>query len=237
MIYQCYFKKDQESTLFAEEPYEGFGLEPEVNETLFSSCPELEDSFVRLQLTEYACFLWHWRNNSEADWIGTTSHRQLDKFPHKFSSKKQLDNLVKDHGVVAWGQYNLFSVDQSPISLHRQTEACHPGLNEYMEQVLSKFGHELPEKWKTDTTGFFANYWVMRKDLFDDFMDFSWPMVKWSLENVKNSDYYRKQHVYGTVSNAKATGYFMERLFLVWYMKNGIKPFNPDTPQDLFHRV
>ena len=38
MIYQCYFRKDQ--PLFGEEPYESFGLEPEVNESLFSNCPE-----------------------------------------------------------------------------------------------------------------------------------------------------------------------------------------------------
>ncbi len=239
MIYQCYFKKDQQATLFEEEPYEGFGLEPEVNENLFSSCPELEDSFVRLQLTEYACFLWHWRNGSSEDnWFGTTSYRQLDKFSYKFSLKKQVDDLVKNHGVVAWGEYKLFSTDHSPITLHKQAEVCHPGLNEYVEMVFNKFGYKVPKRWKTDTSGFFANYWVMRKDLFNDFMEFSWPMVKWSLENVKDSDYYKKQTKYGTVSNEKATGYFMERLFILWYLLRGITPYNPSGVQaPLFHKV
>ena len=78
MIFQCYFKEDQ--TLFEEEPYKPFGVEPEVNDFLFSNCPELESSFNRLQLTEYSSYLWHWRNKSDLKWIGSTSYRQLDKF-------------------------------------------------------------------------------------------------------------------------------------------------------------
>jgi hypothetical protein len=63
-------------------------------------------------------------------------------------------------------------------------------------------------------------------------------MVKWSLENVKDSDYYKKQTEYGTVSNEKATGYFMERLFILWYLLRGIIPYNPSGGQSpLFHRV
>ena len=237
MIYQCYFKKDQEPTLFKEEPYTGFGVEPEVNQDLFLNCPELEEAFVRLQLTEYAAFLWHWRNDDGEDWFGTTSHRQLEKFDFKFQSKDQVDCLVKDHGVVAWGEYTLLNRLGTPISLKKQTEVCHPGLNEYMVDVLALHGHALPEAWDKTYRGFFANYWVMRKNLFKDFMEFSWPMVKWSLDNVKESDYYKKQINYGTVSNAKATGYFMERLFLIWYLNNGINPYNPFVPHPLSHNI
>jgi len=237
MIYQCYPKKENQKNLFQSDPYVGFGLEPDVNEDLFLNCPELEDPFVRMQLTEYACFLWHWRNDEGDDWFGTTSHRQLEKFPFKFDSKEQVDALIKDHGVVAWGEYNLLNRFGVPISLKRQTQACHPGLNEYMEKVLSDHGYKLPVKWGSEISGFFANYWVMRKDLFTDFMEFSWPMVKWSLENVKDSDYYKKQTTYGTVSNAKATGYFMERLFLIWYLNKNIKPYNPSVASPLAHGI
>jgi hypothetical protein len=231
------------NNLFLEEPYTGFGLEPEVNPLLFVECPELEDAGTRLQLTEYACFLWHWRNSDydQDTWIGTTSHRQLEKFPFKFESKQQVQDLLDKWGVVAWGQYELFVPDNGiqgrgvPISLHRQTEICHPGLNEYMADVLQRFGYSMPAKWKGTHTGFFANYWVMRKDLFNDFMEFSWPMVEWSLQNVHGSDYYKMQTEYGTVSNQKATGYFMERLFLVWYLLKGIVPYNPSCSEPLFH--
>ena len=243
MIYQCFPFAQDAANLFSEEPYKAFGLEPDVNGVLFKNCPELEDSSTRLQLTEYACFLWHWRNQDydQDNWIGTTSHRQLDKFPFKFELKEQVQDLIDKWGVVAWGQYELFVPDTRvqgrgvPISLHTQTEICHPGLNEYMADVLQRFGHSMPLGWQKYTTGFFANYWVMRKDLFNDFMEFSWPMVEWSLKNVHTSDYYKNQPNYGTVSNKKATGYFMERLFLIWYLLRGITPYNPSVRSPLFH--
>jgi hypothetical protein len=237
MIYQCYYKQDQDRDLFEQDPYLGFGLEPEVNSTLFDNCPELEDPFVRMQLTEYACFLWHWRNGTDS-WFGTTSYRQLEKFPTIFKDKKYVESLVEKHNVVAWGQYELFDKKGINISLSTQTKACHPGLNEYMEFVLSNFGHTMPNEWSTECSGFFANYWVMSRSMFDDFMEFSWPMVKYSLENIKSSDYYKEGTRYGTVSNEKATGYFMERLFLIWYLKKGITPFTPEgSASPLYHNI
>ena len=239
MIYQCYPKKEHKKFIFEEEPYTAFGLELDVNKQLLLNCPELKDPYVRMQLTEYACFLWHWRNKDRCpnDWIGTTSFRQLDKFPHKFKSIEEVDSLVSDHGVVGWGEYDLVNKIGDPITLEEQTDICHPGLNGYMKDVLNLHGHSLPTEWGTTTSAFFANYWVMTRELFEDFMEFSWPMVKWSLENVKDSDYYNTQIEYGTVSNAKATGYFMERLFLIWYLLEGRKPHNPFTPQRLAHNT
>jgi len=239
MIYQCYpFKKDR-INVFPEEPYKGFGLEPEVNKLLTLNCPELKDPFVRLQLTEYACFLWHWRNPGyDTDsWIGTTSYRQLEKFEHVFKGKKEVRDAISHTGVTAWGEYHLVDKHSSPtpITLEEQTERCHPGLNEYIKFMLEKFGYNVPDKWATEQKGFYANYWVMTKELFDDFMEFSWPMVEWSLENIKITHYYAIQPKYGTVSNQKATGYFMERLFLLWYLIKGITPQNPATPHLLAH--
>ena len=236
MIYQCYpFTKDRMS-LFSDEPYRGFGLEPESNKLLSLNCPELKSSYNRLQLTEYACFLWHWRNPGyDTDsWIGTTSIRQLNKFPYQFTTKKEVREAVQKHQVVGWGEYDLYS-QGVPITLKEQAERCHPGLNDYMEQVFADFDHSFPSAWSTFTSGFFANYWVMDKELFTDFMEFSWPMVEWSLNNVENTDYYKNHPEYGTVSRKKATGYFMERLFLLWYLKRGIVPHNPATPISLSH--
>lgn len=237
MIYQCYFRKDQESKIFKLNPYIGFGLEPEVNPNLFSNCPELESPFNRLQLTEYASFLWLWRNNKVTDWVGSTSYRQLDKFNHKFTSVSQIENYLKKHDILAWGQYNLCNGRGKSISLKIQADVCHPGLNEFIDLVLSKFNLKIPLGWNSQTSGFFANYWVMKKLLFEDFMNFSWPMVEWSINNIKDTNYYKTQTVYGTVGPEKCVGYFMERLFIIWYLSKGYQPFNPSTPQSLFHNT
>ena len=264
MIYQCYPKKEHKSMLFSQEPYKGFGLEFPVNKRIGKNCPELNSISNRMQLTEYACFLWNWRNPEyDTDsWIGSTSYRQLDKFQHIFESKKEVEDLLADHPIIAWGEYRLIAGSSNPSpeflssfnssavarmppgatigrisTLQEQAEICHNGLNEYIEFMLPKFGHTVPEGWYKENSGFFANYWVMNKDLFNDFMEFSWPMVEWSLENIKITHYYHIQKTYGTVSNAKATGYFMERLFMLWYLIRGHKPFNPSRPEDLFNNV
>tara|TARA_R100001244_G_scaffold118861_1_gene88584 strand:+ start:296 stop:1015 length:720 start_codon:yes stop_codon:yes gene_type:complete len=239
MIYQCYPKKENEKSLFSEEPYEGFGLEPEVNESLFLNCPELEDPFNRLQLTEYACMLWHWRNpeSNSDDWFGTTSHRQLDKLFYRFSTKEMVDKLVNDHNVVGWGEYSMYGGNKNSISLREHTNICHPGLNEYMEKVLEDFNCTLPARWDSQTTGFFCNYWAMNLDLFNEYMEFSWPIVKNSLNKIKDSNYFKTQTTYLTVSKDKAIGYLMERLFIIWYMRKGITPFNPFTSLPILHRA
>ena len=235
MIHQCFYKEGQD--LFQEEPYEGFGLEPEVNSALYDNCPELETSFNRLQLTEYASFLWNWRNNKNLKRLGSSSHRQLDKFKFKFHSVAQVENLLKDHDIIAWGEYQLCNKIGMPITLKTQAKVCHPGLNEFMDLVFSKFDMKVPEAWSSKTSGFFANYWVMTRSKFDDFMSFSWPMVEWALKNVKDTDYYKTQISYGTVGPEKCVGYFMERLFIVWYLSRGYEPFNPSKPEPLLHNT
>jgi len=238
MIYQCYPKKTDEKSLFTTTAYEGFGLEPEVNDRLFKSCPELESAKTRMQLTEYACFLWHWRNKENPDsWFGTTSYNQLSKFETIFKDKEEVEDLCSEHEVIGWGRYLLLDSKGHSISLKTQADTCHPGLSEFIEKVLKQFGYEVPSSWYTSTIGFFANYWVMKNELFNEFMEFSWPMVKWSLNNVEDTEYFQKQHVYGTVSNAKATGYFMERLFIIWYLMRGKEPFGLGKLHPLYHNV
>ncbi len=262
MIFQCYPKSEYKKDLFKTEPYQGFGLERDVNKLLTLNCPELVDPKTRMQLTEYACFLWHWRNpgHDSDSWIGTTSYRQLDKFPHIFQSKDEIRGLLKEHEIVGWGEYDCFAVTRKPspkmvedhglnvenlpedgafaipISLKSHANLCNPVLGDYIEFMFKKFGHTVPDDWDKTTRGFYANYWVMNKDLFNDFMSFSWPMVKWSLENIEVTHYYNIQPVYGTVSNNKATGYFMERLFMLWYLSKGMTPYNPSEPSQLMNK-
>lgn len=242
MIYQCYpFTKDRMS-LFTQEPYKGFGLEPSSNKLLTLNCPELKSAETRLQLTEYACLLWHWRNpGHDTDfWIGTTSIRQLNKFSLIFLTKQEIRDLVNRHSVVAWGEYQMVTASPdhpipTPITLAQSTEICHPGLNEFMSKVLGEFDHSIPAEWFRSTTGFFANYWVMNKKLFEDFMSFSWPMIEWALQNVKGTGFHKDQPLSNTLTPDKAVAYFAERLFLMWYMLKGITPYNPSKPSLLHH--
>ena len=245
MIYQCYARPEDKKHLFKGGPYKGFGLEPEVNPRLFENCPELEDPEIRLGLTEYACFLWHWRNKENPDgWFGSTSFRQIEKgFHTKFESKAEVEHYLQQYPILGWGDYKVYGDfvnggERRPISLGMQAEACHPGINDFIAEAFTAQGLRIPTAWATYDYGFFANYWAMSNKLFNEFMEFSWPLVKWSLENVHNSRFFKEQPDYGTVTNAKATGYFMERLFILWYLMKGIEPYNPhQEPATLFNRI
>ena len=51
----------------------------------------------------------------------------------------------------------------------------------------------------------------------------------------EQAEFYKNQPEYGTVSNDKAIGYFMERLFILWYLSRNLSPYNPSKPQALYH--
>ena len=235
MIYQCYAREEDKSSLFPAGPYEGFGLEPEVNDTLFLNCPELEDPKTRMALTEYACFLWHWRNQSQNPdpWFGTTSFKQLEKgFTTTFISEESVSALLEEHQILGWGEYHSVGMipggggQPVPVSLALQAEVCHPHINDFISEAFSTFGHEVPRSWEFAMSGFFANYWAMKNELFNEYMEFSWPMVEWALENVEDSEFCKNQPTFKTVSKEKAVGYFMERLFILWYLMKRTLPHN-----------
>jgi hypothetical protein len=228
MIYQCYFKKEQEQNLFSPDCYQGFGLEPELNSTLFKNCPELKDAKTRLALTEYACFLWFYRNLDclEGDYFGTTSYRQLIKQPTIFESQDHLDSLKDPKKIVTWGMTELLEQEGYPLPISIQTEIAHPGMTSYINEILD----EVPEEWYSCNKVIFANYWYMHKDLFVDFMDFSWPLVQQALKDQKHP-YFSQEHKFGA-DKRKAVGYFMERLFILWTFKrkHPVVVANPETP-------
>jgi len=237
MIYQLFYKPEHRADLFQNDPYKPFGLEPEVNSELLKNCDELTSHKDRLQLVEYGAFLWHWRNDTQDPWIGFTSHRQKDKTTFSFSSSDEVSKLLSEHDIVGWGKYGLLDRKGFPITLAKQAEVCHPGLNQFISEVFSRFDKKVPMRWFEDNFGFFANYWVMPKDMFHEFMEYSWPMVKWSVENITSSDYYRTQNSYGTVSREKCVGYFLERLFILWYLEKDLNPYCPTNPFPLFHNT
>lgn len=224
MIYQCYFKKEQENQIFKSELYTKFGLEPEVNENLLTNCPELEEYKNRLALTEYGALLHIWRNNVHTFdndwWIGFTSYRQLDKTPIVFHNKQLFEKLlVESGGFCGWGFY-LLSKNPS-----YQAEYCHPNINEFINDVFNALNLKIPHRFYTDNFALFANYWAMDKSKFVDFMSWSWPIVEKAL-TMEDHKYAKTKAVISNTTNKKWLGYFMERLLILWYMDRGFYPSN-----------
>ena len=225
MIYQCYFRKDQESKLFTSDVYSGFGLEPEVNPDIALNCPELESAKNRLNLTEYAAFLHFYKNgiNCKDDdwWIGFTSYRQLDKSPIIFHNKPLFEGILNKvaNNFGGWGYYRTVS------SAKGQADHCHPGLYSFMVDVFRDLKIDIPDRFYTDKHLLFANYWAMHKGLFMKYMDWSWPIIKHAM-TLNDHPYTKTKSPIPSVSPDKWLGYFMERVFLVWYMRENLFPAN-----------
>lgn len=225
MIYQCYFREDQKPRLFTTDLYSPFGLEPEVNLEIALNCPELESADMRLNLTEYAAFLHFYRNGVNCKdndwWIGFTSYRQLDKSPIIFSNKTAFENIlhVVGSGFGGWGYYRTRS------SAKGQADHCHPGLYSFIVDVFRDLGLKIPERFYTDKNLLFANYWAMHKELFLNYMNWSWPIMQHAMTKADHP-YTSTKSPIPNVSEKKWLGYFMERLFLIWYMDRNLYPTN-----------
>jgi hypothetical protein len=90
---------------------------------------------------------------------------------------------------------------------------------------LSNFGLEIPKRFYTDRYLLFANYWAMSKEHFLDFMNWSWPIVEYAMTQ-EHHEYASEPSPIPSVDTRKWLGYFMERLFLIWYMERNYYPAN-----------
>mgnify|MGYP003652133884 CR=1 FL=1 len=231
MIYQCYFAEGQQSSIFKSALYEGFGLEPEVNASITDNCPELEDPRVRMYLTEYAAMLHLWRNPHKIkdDWIGFTSYRQLDKFPTILQPDdlEAIKTSLQESDILGWGFYKLLDTfTQEDVTPAFLSECCHPGIMNYAQTVMEQFQEKIPKSFSETSIELFANYWIMSVENFNLYMEWSFPKIKWMLDNCDEFDYTKK--------HPKAIGYVMERLHIFWYRINNKKTKNIGTLSHLF---
>lgn len=209
MIYQCYFAESQRARLFNSPLYTGFGLYSNVNPQVTRNCPELTEE-VQARLSEYVAMIHLWRNPELVtdSWIGFTSYRQLDKFSTVFTSRGEIEKLLGAAEVVGWGGYRFFDgPTRRPISLAEEAERQHPGLNSSLWRMLIRGNEPMPNSYLVDNTGLFCNYWLMSRQNFNAYMEWSFPLVRWCLANPDN--YMRAE--------PRAMAFLVERLFICWY--------------------
>ncbi len=225
MIYQCYFELEHTSRLFQHEAYRGFGLEPIVNPSIVDRCPELESAVTRVAMTEYAAFLNIWRHLpfDDDDWIGFTSYRQIEKTDFVFRSKAEIEQLLTGYDFLAWHWWRVDGIQKGALTgAAAQGERSHPLIHSFTLDVLACFGFDLPDAYFLEPEVPFANYWVLDKRRFKAYMEWSWPLVRCALDiehsYKSNSRSWNKQD-----DKRKAVGYFMERLFVIWTQREGMR--------------
>jgi hypothetical protein len=226
MIHQCYFAPEHTAHLFDAEPYRPFGLEPIVNVDLTRNCPELNDTDTRTALAEYGAMLHLWRNpGCDTDsWIGFTSYRQLTKTAIGFRRKRDIELLLARGDYVTWYMWWLGDAKVEQLrGTAAQAEANHPGIHRFTQDVLSHFGMDIPASYSRSPFAPFANYWVMSRERFTQFMQWSWPIVKHAM--TLDHSYLSMPSPLGARDNKRrAVGYFMERMFVLWTHFETLRP-------------
>ncbi|MGF1583134.1 MAG: FkbM family methyltransferase [Gemmataceae bacterium] len=211
MIHQCYFDESQKARLFTNPVYRGFGVYSSVNPELTRNCPELENPKNQPMLSEYAAMLHIWRNpDVDPDpWIGFTSYRQLDKSATIIENREDIEQTLSQCDIIGWGPYAMFdATGKMPVTLAEQSEWTHQGLLMCLWKLLMMRGETLPPQFLTQNVGLFCNYWVMSKTNFQQYMEWSYPLVKYCLDHP--DDYVQ--------SHPRSMAYLVERLFIVWYL-------------------
>jgi predicted methyltransferase len=159
--------------------------------------------------------IWRTELHLSEEWIGFSSYAQAEKTPFRFSSRREVEGALKSAQLVGWGWHEVGHYRRGGLSgAAAQLEFSHPGGFNYLTRALAEFDISLPQRFLTDRWVLFGSYWVMPSRLFEDFMQFSWPVVDWCLKT-------RKEFAY-VESNPRSIGFVVERLFNVWYMQRGL---------------
>ncbi len=170
----------------------------------------LEPQYFPQLMMEYSGMIYAWKNDNNHEWIGFTSYRQLSKSSFiltKSNLQQAIDNLI-NYDILCFYFLNF------AISISDQAEKYQKDINCNIKMLFDNiFKESIPPTYYSEKCGCFGNYWIMSKNNFNSFMEWSYPKVSKILELSKDIPYLsiNKHH-----SN---TGFIIERLFLIWYLK------------------
>ncbi len=166
-----------------------------------------------------------WRNPDRhtEPWIGFTSYRQLEKTPVVFSGVAEVERLLAGGDYLSWYVWDLAGVNYGGLTgLAGHSEANHPGIHDFIVDVLTEAGIEVSSRFYLERFVPYANYWVMSTEHFVRYMNWSWPLVSRSL--LMSHPYLDLPSPKGPRDNkARAVGYFMERLFILWVLRERLR--------------
>jgi hypothetical protein len=175
-------------------------------------CLDCLDStcFPQLKM-EYSAMIHLWKNQLDNDeWIGFTSYRQKNKSSFILSENNYINtiSLLNDYDILCFLFLNF------SISLSEQAEHHHKQINKNLEILFNRYYKEtIPNSFFVENCGCFANYWIMSKQNFNEFMNWSYPKVKTIIDLSKTNRYFKIN------KHQSNSGYIIERLFIIWYMQ------------------
>lgn len=209
MIYQLYYKNTNTSEF--GDLYKKLDLSS-ISDPIY--LPQIEN--------EYPAMVYLWQNElDQHDWIGFTSHRQLEKGFNTIlkNTDEEINQLLKSFDILTWGWLCMndtravYNLDPNVKNVIDQMNFYHSNLSTKMNEVLKFYSLPSVESVLGDVScALYANYWIMSKDNFKEFMSWSYPLALWLLNNPR---------IYNPhVGHFNDVGLIIERLFIYWYNVN-----------------
>jgi len=184
-------------------------------------------STTNARLCELTGIYWAWKN-LEADYIGLTHYRRHFSFASKIkrifsknkfdlvASKEQLESLLARCDVIVPNKrkYYIETMESHFLHLPYTFESDY----RILEDVIRKL---TPEYWDSfhsvmsGTSAHMFNMFIMKRELFDKYCEWLFPIIQEADKRINVTDYDRMQ--------ARAVAYYGEFMLDVWMKKNGIK--------------
>lgn len=180
---------------------------------------------------ELSAWYWVWKNylpkHPEIDYVGFCHYRRFLNFTPK-KIKKRWQEYPKNKFKKLFERYYISSVLSSQItddiilpkitkfkdiSLQESYDNFHPKaeMEKFVQIACNKYPEEKEIILNTlnGNKGYFALNFVMRKELFENFMNWLFPLL---FELEKQSDWSR----YSAYNDVRAPAYLVERIFNIW---------------------
>ncbi len=125
-----------------------------------------------------------------------------------FHDRREIEAALETCDVLGWAAYEFY--DQTTgrrLTTAEQAEWCHPGITMCLWRLLMARNETLPPNYLTGTSGgIYCSYWLMARAHFDEYMHWSYPLVRRCLDEP---DAVIRSH-------PRSIGFVLERLFLCW---------------------
>ncbi|QDT96528.1 DegT/DnrJ/EryC1/StrS family aminotransferase [Gimesia aquarii] len=215
MIYQSCFQQSKQSGLFETLNYSNLELGPEADSALENFCPELLAPEFRIQLAQYATFLYWWRTSPEDhhDWIGFASKNDLEYLEHHLPDETEIKMLLVRNEILSGSKYC------SDLGIAAQTEKSHHGVTSFILSMLSDLKKKLPGEYFELDIGFTTDSVIMKKTLFLQFMEWLNPFIQYCSRKMNSHEFLIRNPEQGI-------RIVLDRLFNIWYLENNLSIYD-----------
>jgi len=209
MIYQTCFRSDESISLMDAPIYSESLSVAERSPAKSGKCPEQLLSEFQIQSGHFAAMQHFWKNPREDhhDWIGFTSTENQDGSEIGCYAASDIELLLEKNNILSG---STFCSNQGVAT---QTEKDYAGITSLMLGMFADLNDKIPGIYFDLNIGFTTETLLMKKSLFNQFMDWLTPFLHYSSKKLKSHEFLLNHP-------GKGLEVVFDRLFMIWCLKH-----------------